>query len=59
MRLPHGTWVYCRTSCRETLRVETVDIWANVDNANPIGAGTWEFELHIDGRVVLVKEVAL
>ena len=27
--LPHGTWVDCRTSCEETLRVETVDIFEN------------------------------
>ena len=40
VRLPHGTWVYCKTSCSETLRVNTVDVWANVDNANPIGVGT-------------------
>ena len=25
VRLPGGTWVYCRRSCSETLRVETVD----------------------------------
>ncbi len=29
MRLPGGTWVYCRKSCSETLRVETVDIFEN------------------------------
>lgn len=45
IRLPHGTWVYCRTSCRETLRVETVDIWdAVIDNGSPIGAGTLDAE---------------
>ncbi len=27
VRLPGGTWVYCRQSCSETLRVETVDFW--------------------------------
>lgn len=27
VRLPGGTWEYCRRSCSETLRVETVDIW--------------------------------
>jgi hypothetical protein len=26
VRLPHGTWVYCRASCSETLRVETIDL---------------------------------
>lgn len=49
VRLPHGTWVYCRTSCSETLRVQTVDIWANVDSANPIGVGTIENECGIAG----------
>ena len=49
VRLPHGTWVYCRTSCSETLRVQTVDIWANADSANPIGVGTIENECGIAG----------
>lgn len=26
VRLPRGNWVYCRRSCAETLRVETVDL---------------------------------
>lgn len=29
VRLPGGTWVACRRSCAETLRVETVDIFEN------------------------------
>ena len=29
VRLPGGSWVYCRRSCSETLRVETVDIFEN------------------------------
>lgn len=50
VRLPHGTWVYCRTSCRETLRVETVDIWdAVIDNGSPIGAGTLDAECGVLG----------
>jgi len=49
VRLPHGTWVYCRTSCSETLRVETIDIWANVNNGSPIGAGTLQNECGIAG----------
>lgn len=28
VQLPGGNWVYCRISCSETLRVETVDFWA-------------------------------
>jgi hypothetical protein len=26
-RMPHGTWVGCRTDCRQALREETVDFW--------------------------------
>ena len=29
VRLPRGTWVACRRSCAETLRVETVDFFEN------------------------------
>ena len=50
IRLPHGTWVYCRTTCAETLRVETVDIWsAVVDNGSLIGAGTLAAECGVLG----------
>ena len=31
VRLPHGTWVDCRRSCEETLRVQTVDIFGDGD----------------------------
>ena len=27
VQLPGGSWIYCRTSCSDTLRVETVDFW--------------------------------
>lgn len=27
VRLPSGTWIQCRSSCSETLRVETIDFW--------------------------------
>lgn len=49
VRLPGGTWVYCRTSCAETLRVQTVDIWANVNNGTIIGAGTIQNECGVLG----------
>jgi hypothetical protein len=29
VRMPGGTWIACRRSCAETLRVETVDFWEN------------------------------
>ena len=49
VRLPRGTWIYCKTSCSETLRVNTVDVWANIDNANPICVGTLQAECGIAG----------
>ncbi len=49
VRLPHGTWVYCKTSCSETLRVNTVDVWAQIDNASPIGVGTLQAECGVLG----------
>lgn len=27
VRLPGGTWIDCKSDCRETLRQETVDFW--------------------------------
>jgi len=29
VRMPGGTWIACRRSCSETLRVESVDFWEN------------------------------
>jgi hypothetical protein len=29
VRLPGGTWIACRRSCSETLRVESLDFWEN------------------------------
>jgi hypothetical protein len=49
VRLPHGTWVYCKRSCSETLRVNTVDVWANIDDASPIGVGTLSAECGVFG----------
>ena len=49
VRMPGGTWIDCRRSCSETLRVETVDFWENkgggrdrIDNECGIfGCLTW------------------
>lgn len=49
VRLPRGTWLYCKRSCSETLRVNTIDVWANVDDASPIGVGTLSAECGIAG----------
>lgn len=35
VRLPGGTWEYCRRSCSETLRVETIDFWEARDGRAP------------------------
>jgi len=47
VRLPGGTWVGCRRSCSETLRVETVDFWEN--DGRLVGAGTAANECGIFG----------
>jgi hypothetical protein len=47
VRLPGGTWVACRTSCSETLRVETIDYWEN--DGRMIGGGTVQNECGIFG----------
>lgn len=47
VRLPGGTWVGCRASCSETLRVETVDFWEN--EGRLVGAGTAANECGVFG----------
>ena len=42
---PAAPWVYCRRSCAETLRVETVDFW----EAKGLGGGTFDNECGIFG----------
>lgn len=39
VRLPSGSWEYCRRSCSETLRVETVDRWEGKLSNGSIGFG--------------------
>jgi hypothetical protein len=38
VQLPSGTWIACRRSCEETLRVETIDYWEN--EGSLVGGGT-------------------
>jgi hypothetical protein len=40
VRLPHGTWVECRRSCEETLRVQTVDLTEQQEGGGISGYGT-------------------
>ena len=49
VRLPGGTWVDCRRSCSETLRVETVDFW----QSNAAGSGQITNECGIFGCLEL------
>ena len=48
VRKPNGTWIACRRSCSETLRVETVDFYESVDGT-PMGLGTISQECGIFG----------
>ena len=46
VRLPGGTWIECVRSCREMLRMETVDYWESHGNhAKDPGPGyfRWQF----------------
>lgn len=51
VRLPGGTWVGCRTSCSETLRVETVDLFET--NGSMSGYGSMQNECGIFGCLEL------
>ncbi|MGQ0456906.1 MAG: hypothetical protein ACT4OU_07580 [Hyphomicrobium sp.] len=42
VRLPRGTWVSCRRSCEETLRVETVDLFETEDALTGYGSAAHE-----------------
>lgn len=45
VRLPRGSWMECARSCRETLRMETVDYWESHGNhAKDPGPGYFRFE---------------
>lgn len=48
VRKPNGTWIACRRSCSETLRVETIDFYEN-DGGTPMGYGTAANECGIFG----------
>ena len=41
VQLPGGSWIYCRRSCSETLRVESIDFWEarNGFNGRSVGGG--------------------
>jgi len=47
VQLPNGRWTYCRTSCSETLRVQTVDL--DEYHNKLVGRGTIQNECGIFG----------
>ncbi len=51
VRKPNGTWIACRRSCSETLRVETVDFYENDGSLS--GYGTAMNECGIFGCLEL------
>ena len=46
VQLPGGSWIYCRRSCSETLRVETVDFWNSRGGNAPAGGEGGLLNLH-------------
>ena len=51
VQLPSGSWIYCRRSCSETLRVETVDL--HQESRDFAGHGTLAQECGIFGCLEL------
>lgn len=47
VQLPGGSWIYCRRSCSETLRAETVDFWEAQRRGGSGGGGGTEQGLFI------------
>jgi hypothetical protein len=45
--LPRGTWISCRRSCEETLRVETIDVFEN--QGRLVGYGTLQNQCGVFG----------
>lgn len=53
VQLPSGSWVYCRRSCSETLRVETVDLNEDLRDSNTSRGGKLAGECGIFGCLEL------
>lgn len=51
VQLPSGHWEYCRRSCSETLRVETIDF--SEKNAQQLGGGGLANECGVFGCIEL------
>ena len=51
VQLPGGTWVSCRRSCEETLRVQSIDFFENQDSLT--GYGTLQNQCGVFGCLEL------
>jgi hypothetical protein len=49
VRLPSGNWTYCRRSCEETLRVQTIDYYEGGNSIDDGGYGSLSRECGIFG----------
>lgn len=49
VRLPSGNWTYCRRSCEETLRVQTIDYFSGGNSIDDGGYGSLARECGIFG----------
>ncbi|MFT3730084.1 MAG: hypothetical protein QM780_01490 [Hyphomicrobium sp.] len=49
VKLPSGNWTYCRRSCEETLRVQTIDFFSGGNSISDGGYGSLSRECGIFG----------
>ncbi|WP_409562493.1 hypothetical protein RLW55_20120 [Hyphomicrobium sp. B1] len=49
VKLPSGNWTYCRRSCEETLRVQTIDYFSGGNSIDDGGYGSLARECGIFG----------
>lgn len=49
VKIPRGAWTYCRRSCEETLRVQTVDYYEGGNSIDDGGYGSLARECGIFG----------
>ncbi|RUO99467.1 hypothetical protein [Hyphomicrobium sp.] len=49
VKLPSGNWTYCRRSCEETLRVQTIDFYEGGNSIDDGGYGSLARECGVFG----------
>lgn len=49
VKLPSGNWTYCRRSCEETLRVQTIDYYEGGNSIDDGGYGSLSRECGVFG----------